>query len=63
MAEEEKKSAPVWMYRGDDSRLFNHPDEVPDGWSDTPGKPAPKPKRKAKEQPEPTKEEVNDDGS
>lgn len=60
---EDKKPAPVWMYRGDKSRLFNHPDEVPSGWSDSPATPAPK-KRKAKEeQPEPMEEELNDDGS
>jgi len=65
MAEEEKKSAPVWMYRGEEAKLFDHPDDVPSGWSDSPATPVPAPKkRKAKEeQPEPMEEELNDDGS
>lgn len=31
----------VWMYRGTEARLFNSPEEVPEGWTDTPTEDAP----------------------
>ena len=45
MSEEPRKSAPTWAYKGVEAKLFDHPDDVPKGWSDSPSKsddPAPK---------------------
>lgn len=46
MSEEaERESVPTWAYKGDEARLFDHPDDVPAGWFDSPAKAADAPKR------------------
>lgn len=47
----------VWMYRDGEAKLFASLSEVPDGWSDSPAKPAPKAKKEKE-----AKEEANGDG-
>ena len=40
----ERKPIPTWAYKGDDAKLFDHPDDIPKGWTDSP---APKSKPSA----------------
>ncbi len=37
----------VWKYRGTEARLFDSPDDVPDGWTDAPTEDAAEPQPEA----------------
>lgn len=37
----------VWMYRGTEAKLFNSPEEVPEGWTDAPTEDAVEPQPEA----------------
>lgn len=51
MADDNPKPKPVWAYKDGEAKLFQSPDDVPSGWTDTPAKepekPAKAPARKA----------------
>lgn len=40
MSEEVKarKPVPTWAYKNGEAQLFDHPDDVPAGWADSPAK-------------------------
>lgn len=36
MSEEKRKPIPTWAYKDGGAKLFDHPDDIPKGWADSP---------------------------